>query len=419
MIDAGMQTANAWAVITGHALEELKRLPAKSVDCVVTSPPYWSLREYPVPPTIWDAKTGCRHKWVHHVRPAANGKTNGRMVGWKAGRHAATRVPQASQFCSKCGAWCGQLGLEPTPKLYVKHLVQIFRQVKRVLKPGSPLWVNIGDTWYSRAGSGKRMGGTGDISHYRGLLEENGTYPKAPPSRMPIDGLKPKDLVGIPWMVAFALRDQVGFWLRSEVIWQKPNGIAKVADDRPANVHETIFLLANARHYYYDAAANMEPSSPSERERRLREQRQGHNAVYDLKRDHTPGQPPPGATSMLKRVDKRIELAVTGLRRRRSVWKIACTPYEGEHTSTFPPKIAEICITCGCPPGGTVLDPFCGRGTVGLVATRMGRNFIGIELSPQHAKEAKDWINSDAPLFNPPAQNTTVDDLILSGELFA
>lgn len=285
-IEAGMSaTSTAWTVMTGNALEELKRIPAKSVDCVVTSPPYWSLREYPVPPSIWDAKPDCRHKWVDHVRPAANGKTNGRMQGWKPGRHAATRVPQASQFCSKCGAWCGQLGLEPTPKLYVKHLVQIFRQVKRVLKPGSPLWVNIGDTWYSRAGSGKRMGGTGSMSHYRGLLETNGTYPKAPPSRMPIEGLKPKDLVGIPWMVAFA------------------------------------------------------------------------------------------------------------------------------------PRIAEICISCGCPPGGTVLDPFAGRGTVGVMATRMGRNFIGIELSPQHAKEAKDWINSDAPLFNPPAQKIATAEN-LNGELF-
>lgn len=245
-------TSTTWAIHQGNALDVLRTLPAKSVDCVVTSPPYWSLREYPVPPTIWDAKPGCKHKWVDHLRPAANGKTNGRMVGWNPGRHVATRVPQASQFCAKCGAWRGQLGLEPTPKLYVRHLVQIFRQVRRVLKAGSPIWVNLGDTWFSRAGSGKRMGGLGNISHYRRLLEDNGTYQKAPPNRMPIDGLKPKDLVGIPWMVAFALRE-MGFWLRSEVIWQKPNGIAKVADDRPACIHETIFLLANARHYYYDS----------------------------------------------------------------------------------------------------------------------------------------------------------------------
>ena len=406
---AGMHQNSAWAVITGHALERLRRLPANSVDCVVTSPPYWSLREYPVPATIWDEKPNCRHRWVEHLRPAANGKTNGRMQGWKPGRHAATRVPQASQFCEKCGAWCGQFGLEPTPRLYVKHLVEIFREVKRVLKPGCPLWINLGDTWYSRAGSGKRMGGTGDISHYRGLLERNGTYPKLPPSRMPIEGLKPKDLVGIPWMAAFALRDRLKLWLRSEVIWHKPNGIAKVANDRPACVHETIFLMANARHYYYDQAANMEPSSPHERERRLKEHKRGHNAVYELKRDNTPGQAPPGATSCLKRVDKRIELALKGVRRRRSVWKIPCTPYDGDHTSTFPARIAEICIECGCPPGGTVLDPFCGRGTTGVVATRMGRNFIGIELSRKHAKEAKDWISSDAPLFNVPAHVTEAE----------
>lgn len=413
-------TSTTWAIHHGNALDVLRTLPAKSVDCVVTSPPYWSLREYPVAATIWDGKQNCRHKWVDYLRPAANGKTNGRMQGWKPGRHGATRVPQNSQFCAKCGAWCGQLGLEPTPKLYVKHLVQIFRQIRRVLKPGSPIWLNIGDTWYSRSGSGKRMGGTGAISHYRGLLEESRTYPAAPPSRMPIDGLKPKDLVGIPWMVAFALRDTVGLWLRSEVIWQKPNGLAKVAHDRPANIHETIFLLANARHYYYDQAANLEASSLSARARRLREQKQGHNAIYQLKRyrPNNPFQPPPGATSCLRSVDKRIELAVAGVRRRRSVWKIACTPYDGEHTSTFPLRIAEICITCGCPPGGTVLDPFCGRGTVGLVATRMGRNFIGIEISRKHVKEAKDWINSDAPLFNPLAQIATAT-LPRTGELFA
>jgi DNA modification methylase len=386
----------------GDALDVLKSMPSHSADRCVTSPPYWSLREYPVTASIWDGEKNCRHRWVKHLRPAVNGKVNGRAEGWLPGSNTATRTAQVSAFCSKCKAWRGQLGLEPTPKMYVAHMVQIFRQVRRVLRPGSALWLNLGDTWYSRAGSGKRMGGIGQMSHYRGLLEDNGAYPVAPPNRMPIDGLKPKDLVGIPWMVAFALRKS-GWWLRSEVIWSKPNGMAKVAADRPACIHETIFLLSNARQYFYDHEANLEPSSPSEINRRLKERANGKTGNCKIKRDDLGMQPAPGKTSILRSIDRRIELAIGGLRRRRSIWEIPCTKWSGTHSSTFPIKIADICIQCGTPEGATVLDPFCGTGTVGVAALRKGRKFIGIDLDPQSAQVARSRIANDAPLFNTPA----------------
>jgi len=392
----------SWEIKVGNALDVLREMPSRSVDCCVTSPPYWSLREYPVNPLIWGGKKDCRHKWVKHLRPAANGKINGVANGWKKGANTATRTALLSQFCEKCRAWRGQLGLEPTPEMYRSHLVQIFRQVRRILKPGCTLWLNLGDTWYSRAGSGKRLGGTHpehSITHYRKLLEDSSTYPVIPPNRMPIaNGLKPKDLVGVPWLVAFALRES-GWWLRFEIIWSKPNGVAKVAADRPAGIHETIFLLANGRHYFYDELANLEPNSPVERQRRQREKNQAQAKVYKTKRDH--GQFfPPGATSFHTRLDKRIELSVSGVRRRRSIWEIAVTPWKGEHSSVFPIKLADICIQCGAPEGGTVLDPFCGTGTVGVAALRKGRNFIGIDLDPHSAAVARERITADAPLFN-------------------
>lgn len=319
------------------------------------------------------------------------------MHGWTKQDKTATRIPRTQTLCAKCQSWRGQLGLEPSPKMYVMHIVQIFREIRRVLKPGSPLWVNLGDTWYSAAGNGRTMGGS-RFDHYRRVQQSAlGGYPKMPPSRLPIDGLKGKDLVGIPWMVAFALREE-GYWLRSEVVWHKPNGIAKVADDRPAGIHETIFLLANAKKYYYDHKANSEPASDSERRRRERERARGKTANYKLKRDQFAN--PPGATSCLRNLDKRTELAISGIRRRRSVWQIAVTPYSGDHSSMFPLRIAEVCIAAGCPEGGVVLDPFCGMATVGVMALRMGRKFVGIEAAHKTCVSARERIQSDAPMFN-------------------
>lgn len=392
-----------WAIHTGNALEVLRRLPAASVDCVVTSPPYWSLREYDVPSVLWDDDPKCKHKWSHYVRPSANGSFTEMKPG-NMNLDSATRRPQSSEFCVRCGAWHGQLGIEPTPRLYIQHLRQIFSEVKRVMKPDTALWVNIGDTWYSGAGNGRTMGGS-RFDYYRRIQKAkvSGGYPRLPPSRLPIVGLKGKDLVGIPWMLAFALRDECNFWLRSEVIWHKQNGIAKVAEDRPAGIHETIFLLSNAKHYYYEEP--WEPASESERRRREREQKRGTGGKkYELKRDDFAN--PPGATSMMRDLDRRIELAISGRRRLRSVWSIACTPYAGNHSSTFPFRIAEICVKAACPVGGVVLDPFCGAGTTGVMALRMGRKFVGIEACRDTAMEARDRIINDAPLMNGrPAEN--------------
>lgn len=315
----------------GDGREILPQLETAAANCCVTSPPYWSLRNYKKP---------------------------------------------------------GQLGLEKTPELYVATMVPIFSEVRRILAQGSTMWINLGDTWATSAGSGKRMGGIGQISHYRAMLEQE-AYPAAPPNRMPMPGYKPKDLVGIPWMMAFALRTE-GWWLRSEIIWSKPNGIPSSAKDRPAHTHETIFLMSNARRYYCDMEAISELQAQAERTRRLREQAQGHDATYNLKRDQpgATGQHATGKTSALRSVKKRIELAMKGTRRRRSVWTVSVTPYPEAHFATFPPKIPQLCIKAGCAPGGTVIDPFFGAGTTGLVAQKLGCKCIGIELNEEYCELA-------------------------------
>ena len=294
-------TPNVDTVIQGDALTRLKELSSEAVDCCITSPPYYGLRDYGVE---------------------------------------------------------GQIGLEESPEAYVSKLVEVFREVRRVLKKEGTLWLNIGDSYASNWPCNRRnVIGTGSLP--------NGKREARPP-RMGY-GLKDKDLIGIPWMVAFALRAD-GWYLRSDIIWHKPNCMPESVTDRPTKAHEYIFLLSKSQKYYYDNEAIKESQSGTIHKARTF-----------------------GAKKQIgtKRNDIGRTFEDNGDRNKRTVWTVATKPFAEAHFATFPPALIEPCILAGCPEGGICLDPFFGAGTTGLVAKKLGRHFIGIELNEAYVGMAQ------------------------------
>ncbi|HVX01259.1 MAG TPA: site-specific DNA-methyltransferase, partial [Candidatus Babeliaceae bacterium] len=252
----------------------------------------------------------------------------------------------------------GQIGLEKSPAEFVQALVEVFREVKRVLATDGTCWINLGDT-YSNSG----LGGNPDESGFRKQATNRGSLLQ---ERRSVEGYKPKNLLGIPWRVAFALQDD-GWYLRSEIIWHKPNSMPESVTDRPTKSHETIFLLAKSERYFYDADSIKEQRVDS---LEITMRKRGTNSKYqnsNLKGNHLATQ----------------QFDENG-RNKRTVWTVATQPYSGSHFATFPEKLIEPCILAGCPAGGTVLDPFGGSGTTGRVATKLGRNSILIELNPNY-----------------------------------
>lgn len=330
----------------GDALAVLKQLPDESVNCCITSPPYWGLRVYGTEPVIWGGIEDCPHVWSSPINPRAkNGAPRIRS------RHDPNSWLEENSWCSACGAWCGSLGLEPTPELYVKHLVQVFRQVRRVLRSDGTLWLNLGDSYagsyggYTRRSSGWQPSATS--IRRRAYV---GTSFLPPTARTSTFGLKPRNLVGIPWRVALALQAD-GWILRSDIIWHKPNTIPESAKTRPSRAHEYVFLLAKSPRYFYDWQAVREPRQDARRK-------------------------------------------AIGLRNRRTVWTIPASSYGGAHTATFPLELIRPCVRAGCPTDGLILDPFAGTGTTGAVARDECRSFLGIELNTTYAHLARLRIGS-------------------------
>lgn len=303
--------------IQGDCRDVLKTLPDESVHCVVTSPPYWGLRDYGVE---------------------------------------------------------GQIGLEATPDAFVAEMVSVFREVRRVLRKDGTLWLNLGDS-YSNSGTrqGDRDGIADTVNNHR--MIGNGY-------RQRVAGLKNKDLIGIPWMVAFALRAD-GWWLRQDIVWSKPNPMPESVTDRCTKAHEYLFLLSKSDRYFYDADAIREPDTGVD----------AGNTERKYRRDH--GGNPASSSGLGFGVPWK---AGTG-RNKRSVWEVATQSFSEAHFATFPPALIEPCIEAGCPAGGTVLDPFGGAGTTGLVADRLGRDAILIELNASYAEMSRRRISDDAPLF--------------------
>jgi len=399
----------------GHCIDVLRTLPAKSVHCCVTSPPYWGLRDYGVTPSVWGGRDDCAHEWGSKVshRAQTGGTNKSTLANYANGLNESTikekikgqsHAGADSQFCVHCNAWLGCHGLEPTPELFVHHEVLIFREVWRVLRDDGTLWINLGDSY---AGSGRGGNPTeatstlqgGQASQQasiigrkiqRGSLRPAGKHESARIAGaigrawVPAPtGLKNKDLVGIPWRVAFALQAD-GWYLRSDVIWSKPNPMPESVTDRPTKSHEYIFLLSKTDRYHYDAKAIEEPQAEHERTRRLKEQARGLSTTYNLMRDQPHGQHAPGKTGCARSVQARQKLAEKGTRNKRSVWTVPTHPYKDAHFATFPPALIRPCILAGCPKGGTTLDVFGGSGTVGEVCEEEGRNSILIELNPQY-----------------------------------
>lgn len=268
----------------------------------------------------------------------------------------------------------GQIGLEQTPDAFVAELVSVFRAVKRVLRDDGTLWLNLGDSY---SGSGKGPAGNLGATHDERNMEHKH-------SAIVPDGLKPKDLIGIPWRVAFALQAD-GWYLRQDIIWHKPNPMPESVKDRCTKAHEYIFLLSKSERYHYDADAIREPHAEVSIERVRR--------PFHLS-EHVEGR----AVNQPEDGDMSRFLHPNG-RNKRSVWTVPTSPYKGAHFATFPPDLIEPCIKAGSKTGDTVLDPFGGAGTTGLVADRLGRNAVLCELNPTYAELAENRIRQDNSLF--------------------
>jgi len=302
-------------IYQGDCLDILPTIEAKSIQCCVTSPPYYGLRDYGVD---------------------------------------------------------GQIGLEATPGTYVEKLVAVFKEVRRVLADDGTLWLNLGDSYNGSGGPGSQYD-TKSANSYKGVFKKYNN-----PNRN-ISTLKPKDLIGIPWRVAFALQAD-GWYLRQDIIWHKPNPMPESVRDRCTRAHEYIFLLSKSPKYYFDSEALREPG------------------VY------------PAGTKAAKGSTKRSQQVgvsarppeykvYDGFRNKRSVWTVTTKPFKGAHFATFPEEIPRTCILAGSKKGDTILDPFSGAGTTGVVARKLGREYIGIELNPRYTKLAEDRIWNVQPLF--------------------
>lgn len=407
--------ADDWLTIyLGDCRTVLASLPDASVHCVVTSPPYWGLRDYGT--ATWDGgEATCDHRIeTAHQKQGATSQRAGRS------NTESQRNENFRSTCGKCGARRidAQLGLEPTPEEYVANMVAVFREVRRVLRDDGTLWLNLGDS-YAATRAGAAYGWTNGKTSDRDA-ETMAAYKTVglPP------GLKPKDLVGIPWRVAFALQAD-GWYLRSDIIWSKPNPMPESVTDRPTKAHEYLFLLSKSARYYYDADAVREraESGPSD----LRKMAEGRERIGGLVKEQTdPKLAASGLTNIGRRRSvggKQLASAETrpdGMGRRmpgfngrwdvsedagiapagrnlRTVWTIATQPYPGAHFATFPRKLVEPCVKAGCPEGGTVLDPFAGSGTTAMVANALSRRAILIDLSADYLGQAMER-NRDVPL---------------------
>lgn len=350
-----------------NCLIGLKNLPDNSIDCCVTSPPYFGLRDY---------------------------------------------------------GTAEQIGLEETPELFIDALVQVFSEVKRVLKPDGTLWLNLGDSYTANA-TGSQGNNLSTLQGGKSTQIEAGKRPNKKG-----EGLKQKDLIGIPWMAAFALRS-AGWYLRQDIIWHKPNPMPESVTDRCTKSHEYIFLMTKSPKYYYDQDAIRTTVKDSTVQRMMQqiEDQKGSERVpgktNGAMKAVGPGRKPApqdnrggnqGSTNGIKAYshrgtgDKKLtghsgnfdsdgNLIGDGMANKKSVWTVTTKPFSEAHFATFPQDLIVDCIKAGCPEGGIVLDPFMGAGTTALVARKLNRNYIGFELNPEYLKIAEKRLHGELGMF--------------------
>lgn len=357
-------------ILNINCKEGLKLLPDNSIDCCVTSPPYFGLRDYGVP---------------------------------------------------------DQIGLEDTPEIFVDTMVQVFEEVRRVLKPEGTLWLNLGDSY---SGSRKALGDnkTNNRGNTESRRRDNHIIPR---NDFCFDGFKPKDLMGIPWMVAFALRS-AGWYLRQDIIWHKPNPMPESVNDRCTKAHEYIFLMSKSAQYYYDIDAIRTPVKDSTVQRLMQqiEKQNGSERVPGKTNGAMKAVGPgkkvrPGVdtrggnqgsetgikaythrgsgdqklTGHSGNFDSDGNLIGDGRANKKSVWTVTTKPFTEAHFATFPEDLIVDCIKAGCPDGGIVLDPFMGAGTTALVARKLNRNYVGFELNPKYISIAEKRLIDQLGMF--------------------
>ena len=349
-------------ILQGDCIDSLKKLEDQSINTCITSPPYWGLRDYGTAEWV-GGDPNCSHMRTTKI---SKNTSTGHKAMFDQGNVVGDAIYKSK--CPKCGAIRkdSQLGLEDTPEAFVENLVKVFREVKRVLRDDGTVWLNLGDT-YNAARNGGHAGGS--KQNHKKYLQRSGAN---------VVGLKPKDLIGIPWRVAFALQ-QDGWYLRQDIIWHKPNPMPESVTDRCTKAHEYIFLLSKSPKYYFDNEAIKE-TVKKDWGTRDRTKGKYHNEGTGL-------QPHSGLT---KSYDKR---------NRRSVWTVTTKPFKGAHFATFPMDLIEPCVLAGCPEGGTVLDPFSGSGTTGIVAVNHNRNSVLLELNQEYIDLAKARIDQELGMF--------------------
>jgi DNA modification methylase len=437
----------------GHVVDELRAMPAESVHMACTSPPYYGLRDYRIPPQVWGGDPACPHTWA---------------------------APEPRAFCSRCAAWRGHLGLEPTLDLYLEHLVEIFDELRRVLRRDGTLWLNVGDSYASRPNGsiGKESRLQGEYTAHTEFRRAHALRSSSRPA-----GFKHKDRMMVPARLAIALQE-AGWWHRDEIVWRKPNPMPMSATDRTTAAHEMIYVFAKSRRYFYDNVAILEPFAdgrmgadypkPNAPDKiksphgqgfsRANEKRPagwastpgGHGTIHPQGREQPDkdglprGWSDDGERGSVRRGTARpasernrggrtdgytkpndIDPSANGGRNKRSVWEISTSPYAEAHFAVWPAALVEpmilagtsargVCSICGAPwqragngrlahdwqptcacgadvVPATVLDPFLGSGTTGLVAESLGRHCIGIELSGEYAAMARRRIDRAHP----------------------
>ena len=398
-------------ILRGDNRNTLKTLEDKSIHTVVTSPPYWGLRDYGT--ATWE---GGDPDCDHVANPQATKKMGNEEFNKNRPSREETKTKgYYENICPKCGARRidNQLGLEETPEKYVNNLVDVFREIKRVLRDDGTVWLNLGDSYLSQPAGNKKPSGFSQTRPSR-IKNGVGTETVALPKKRQIAGLKTKDLVGMPWRVAFALQ-QDGWYLRQDIIWHKPNPMPESVKDRCTKAHEYIFLLSKSSKYYFDNESIKEPITDSTAKRLLQknidnqkgserahagEKSNGNMKALGRKKfDSSMGG---GGTSFVghsgyKKSDGSYMISPT--RNKRSVWTVTTKPFKEAHFATFPMDLIEPCILAGCPEAGTVLDPFGGAGTTGIVASNHNRNAILCELNDEYSDIAEKRIESNLPLF--------------------